>query len=183
MKALPVWVPGEECAGGLLVTDVRTADVLYVTEGETTAFDYPLGRGRFALKKAVRGVLLDSTEDWNLARLPDGREVHFRIVCGWQLGSGTGRRPLPEYDPAQDEFPLEEFELLHLIARHLPAVDPAAPHRVQLRTLRARLDADDPGWRAASLDWAPGAALQVFAAVPAEDPVPLVLLCAPEAVP
>src|SRR5262245_16126500 len=92
---MKVWVPGEECDGGLLVTDLETGAKCLVREGEFTELDIPLGNGRMTSRPAVRAKLVraDANDPSATARLPDGREVRFRILVGWQLGAGDGKRP------------------------------------------------------------------------------------------
>jgi hypothetical protein len=88
MKAQKVWVPGEVCDDGMLVTDAKTGEEFYVDNGEVGDLDYPLGAGRFKKVKAIRCPVVPGGSPLTLARLPGGKVIHVRIVAGWQFFNG-----------------------------------------------------------------------------------------------
>lgn len=94
MSAQKLWVPGEECDGGLLVTDARSGRELLVRAGETGHLDVPRSGGRVARYAAVRGTVVSREGQFALVKLADGTKVTVRVVGAWQFG--TGKRPKGE---------------------------------------------------------------------------------------
>lgn len=111
MPAMKIWVPGDESDDGLLIRDEKTGERITVSKGEFTVMEIPIGNSKLIERPAVRGEMLGNEGPLAIVRLPNGKTIRTKILVGWQLGNGNGRRPevdIPEPDDKAKEREAEK---------------------------------------------------------------------------
>jgi len=88
MNVLKLWVPGEECDGGLLVTDAKTGQEVIVRAGEVGHLDVPRSGGRVSRYAAVRATVVSQADNVAVVKTADGKRLSVKVVGQWQFGTG-----------------------------------------------------------------------------------------------
>jgi hypothetical protein len=102
-----IWVPGEACDGGIIVTDADSGEEVHVLGVRIGTLELPTRSGGVHSHPAVRADLVGTEGKYALARLPNGATIRTKILFGWQL-TEDGTRPVTEFTPSERGAKLQE---------------------------------------------------------------------------
>lgn len=83
----------------IILTDVKTGELVVVARGQKGLIQIPLGQGKLAWRAAVRARFIGNEGGYAIARLADGRRIHVEILVGWQFAE-DGLIPKADYTPS-----------------------------------------------------------------------------------